>query len=371
MIESSDYNLTGGTVAANTAAFQQFLNGAEGDVATLKNGSYTFGAFQIKPGTRLLSQHATVNCDPAHPSNLELMTFGSGVVIDGLSVVGLGPSSARVNPLISPSMSPIEQVVIQNCKFGNTAYIGVAIGGVKKLKFLNNELYGCGKPAVTAEGGPALWIGVAGATNSPSPEALIQGNNIHDCEWAGIYVTADKAQIFDNQIYACKESGIFGNVSLASIRGNTITNISRKYISSCGMELGGTTTLVEGNIISGTGAASISFMDSQGIVITGNHLSNCRLEPAYYTHSCAIDLPSLSATAPNQYISITNNWFTGFSSMGFVGIGGPGAAAGNIVVRDNEAPGMPFGATPGGFTRTASGYTMYQNGKIGSYCSLQ
>ncbi len=360
MIYSSDYALTSGTLSANTLEFQRFLNDSENEVAILDSLTYTFGFFEIKPGTKLIAAKAVINCDPALASSLPLMRGRSGVRMEGVSVVGLGPSSSRSVELCY--FSGERDVKISDCKFGNTAYMALTLGAAFNCRVVDNEFYGCGKAEETVEGGPALWIGPVGTTQSS--DIWVERNNIHDCEWAGAYLTGSGIHANHNSIRWCKEAGFFGALTKSELTGNIINRISRKHISASGIEIGGFGVTISGGSIDYVSASNIALTDTQQVTISGVSMMSQRMEPTYYPQGSGISIITTNS-APSQpkWITVIGNTMTGFNSpWAFVDIGGTGAAVDYIRIQENNCAGLTF----------ASGSVVkVQAGKQGAGCSFQ
>lgn len=356
MITSGAYSLATGNIIADTAAFQQFLDDAAGDHAVLEAGDYTFGHTSISAGTRFTgTKGVTIHTAPSLPASTPLIDGASGVLVDGFKLVGGGPSVTRERGLLS--LMGCSGVTVQNMVLADNAYIALEVSA-DGASIVSNEFYGCGRPDVTQEGGPAIWTGL-GAKN-----IRIDGNYIHDCEWAGVYANGEGFSLSGNRIIECKEAAVFGHLDTSIIANNSIYKISRKYISGSGIEVGGYGITIASNVISAVAASCVALTDVHDSQVSGNTLMSPRQEPAYYPRGSGVSIVT-TKPAPDQpaWIGILNNTFTGFSPpYALCDIGGTGAPVDYITVQNNPCPGITF----------ASGVAvMVQAGKLGTGCSFQ
>lgn len=366
MIVSSAYNLTSGDVAADTAQFQSFLNACVGDVGVLADGTapYVFGAHEVPAGARVMGAGAVVKMASSVASSVPLCRIRSGTLLDRLTYEGLGSATPRASELIT--VSGETDVNILNCNIRDNAYIGLALGNTRGSRVVGCDFSKCGKQEVTAEGGPALWMGMG------SSEILVEGNNIHDNEWAAIYATGIGLQIVNNRMTRCKEAGVFGNAQSSLVANNKISDIQSKYISGSGIELGATYVTIIGNLINNTADSSISLTDSQCVTVAGNVFANPRRQSSPFTRASGVRLLSEGAQgAQVMWVNVSGNILTGFSPapFAFCTIEGAGAAAAYVMVQGNNAAGITFATLPAGFTQV--GISRYQNGKLGAGCVLQ
>lgn len=197
---------------------------------------------------------------------------------------------------------------------------------------------------VNTEGGAALWIGNYSTTVSQKGQIICP--LIHDCEWAGMYATGSDLKIICPNIYSTKESGIFAaNFDKLIIVSPLIQDITKKNISSSGLELGGFDFNISGGHISDTDSSSVSITDCQVGTITGLTTKNARRDPVSFGAGSHFDIITLSAN-PNQprYITITGcSAFDGSSpAYAAVNVGNNGDAVVNIVIQSNNFSSTPF-----------------------------
>ncbi len=369
---TSDYGCVGDGVADDTAAMQAFLTAVAGRIGVVMPGTFICTTLTISSGTTLIGHGANSSIIKAKNTlagNAVLLknAVQTGAVnsysdrdirIEGVQFNGNGLGT-RVSELIS--FGKARRITLRDCRVTNVGYIGLGFGGCRGVRILNTEVDATGNPVVTAEGGPGIWFGNAG-DGSHCIDVLVQGCDIHDTEWAGIYASADRCRIIGNDITSVKEAGIFSGFYVGLIiKGNNIDGVTKKNISASGIETGAAYVEIEGNVIKNVANCCIALTDTQNVNIVGNSLDECRQDSVSYPQGSMIGIVTQSAS-PNQprWITVVGNTAISVGSQpySFLTIGGSGSAAIEVLVEGNNCGGITF----------SSGKAFQVTGKWGSNC---
>ena len=369
MISVKDFGATGDGSTDDTTAINNALVAASGNSLYFPAGTYICTTLSVYSNTALIGAGAGATMIKAKSSlggSAALLTTAatgySNISLDGITFDGNNLQS-RTAELVGFGI--VADVTVKNCVFQNVGYIGLAFGGCTRIVVANNRFYNTGATAVSSEGGPALWMGLNGST--ACYDGVIQGNEFHDLNWSGMYPMCNNLSIVGNIIHTVKEGGIFLNntVNYVSISGNTIIGVTKKYISSSGIEAGCNYLSITGNTISSVDSDCISITDTQRTTISGNTLAECRADSTSFPTASGIGIISTNSS-PNQpqYISISGNDFQSFSvnPYAFVSIGVSGSGYPNYIsIQDNNISGNTF---------TSGKAISWTSGKIGATCKF-
>jgi hypothetical protein len=354
-ISAKDFGVVGNGVTDDTATLQAFLNAAQGKTGFLNSGTYVVNdTLIIKSNTTLVGEGFanSIIIAGATLGNKAIFlnqnyTGTLNVYVDtniSISNIGFNGNNVTVTGPELVSLGKVDGLIIDNCKFYNRPYIGLALGGCLNFNVANSEFTNCGKVAVTTEGGAAFWIGSAGDT-TVSKSGTVTNNYIHNNEWSGIYASGTKLIISQNNLISNKEAAIFQTGNNNIISDNKIVAVTRKYISSSGIESGGFFHVISNNYISDTDSSSIALTDVQGIIIEGNYLSQAARDNIYYPTASGISIITTQAS-PNQPRDIfigNNKYLCGDTKTNSaVEIGNSGAAPVYINIIGNDFSGTTY-----------------------------
>lgn len=266
-----------------------------------------------------------------------------GIAFDG-DGAGNGGAQSRLTEMLS--FSRVTGLTIDDCKITNVGYIGCAIGGGIDSSITDSEFTLCGFDGTTSNGGAALWCATVGT--DPPENIRIENCHIHDNEWIGTHVSAIGSNIVGNHYENNKETNIYSSHLPSSniysmnqvISSNVLIGVTKKDISSHGIEIGTLNFTITGNMIYTCDHGGIALTDCQQGVVSGNSIGNFDQLSA---STSGIDIISTSASPDQpQNISITGNTIfddqstpTGYAA---ISIGGSGAGVGvvNIIITDNS-----------------------------------
>ena len=373
VVSVKDFGAVGDGVADDTAAIQAALDAGQNKAVFVPPGTYLCTMLRIRTGTTLFgagTSATTIKAKSTLPTNNPLLMntvisgsldtyYDTDMTLDGIAIDG-SALTGRTAELVS--IAKARRVWVRRCKIGNVGYIGMAIGGCRDVVIEENEFTACGNPAVTAEGGAAIWLGAN--STSKTYDVRVSANSIHDNEWSAIYANAMRVVVADNSIINNKESAIFANntVSFHTITGNVISGTTKKNISGSGIEIGADAVVISGNLIANTAGDCISATDNENISICGNALLNPGRDMTSFPTASGIGIITTVAS-PDQprYLEIVGNNVRDATNQAFAGIavGNVGAAVTNVNISDNMLEG----------TAWSSGKAIYiAAGKFGANC---
>ena len=365
-VSAKDFGVVGNGSTDDTTAMQAFLNAAQGKTGLLNSGTYLINdTLIIKSGTILVGEgfSNSILVVGASLGNKAILlnqnyTGTINVYTDvniSISNIGFNGSNITVTSSELVSLGKINGLSIDNCKFYNRPYIGLALGGCLNFNVTNSEFTGFGKATVTAEGGAALYIAAAGDT-TVSKSGTITNNYIHDNEWSAIYANGTRLIISQNNLITNKEAGIFQTGNNNIINDNKIVAVTRKNISASGIESGGYAHIISNNYISDVDSSCIALTDVQGAVIEGNYLAQAARDNVYYPQGAGISIIT-TQTSPNQPrdISIGNNKYSCGDTKTYsaVDMGNVGDAPFYITILTNDFSGVTYSS--GQVIKVASG----------------
>lgn len=354
-VSAKDFGVVGNGATDDTLALQSFLNAAQGKTGLLNSGTYLVNDTLIVKSNTILVGEGFSNSIIVAGNTLgnkaiflnQNYTGTLNVYVDeNISISGIGFNGSNIT-VTGPelvSFGKVNGLSIDNCKFYDRLYIGLALGGCLNFNVTNSEFTGCGKVAVTTEGGAALWIGPAGdSTESKSGTAT--NNYIHNNEWSGIYASGNRLIISQNNIITNKEAGIFQTGNNNIINDNKIVAVTKKYISASGIETGGYYHIISNNYISDVDASCIALTDVQGAIIEGNLLGQAARDIVTYPQGAGISVitTQVSPNQPNGIFIGNNKYFCSDSAtFSAVDIGNTGDAPIYLTITANDFSGVTY-----------------------------
>lgn len=350
------FGAKGDGVANDTAFLQAWLNALPNKTGRMRGVTYlsaqvsTPGNVKIEgvPGVTVIKAIGSLGTNSVFKNATQSGSVDTypnqNISIDGVIFDG---SNLATRPAELVSFSKVQHLRMSRCGVRNVGYIGMAIGGSRDVEIETTEFTGCGDPAVTAEGGPALWLGAAG-DGSNSFDLRVTKNYFHDNQWSGMYGSGLRRLIFSgNNLTNNRESSVFINstASEVTLADNIVDGAVKKNISASGFELGCGQVNVTGNSISNTGNDNISLTDVVGAVISGNMLISPRTDTVSFPQASCIGIITTSA-APNnpRYINITGNEMVDGANAAYaaVAVGNSGAAVEFVSISGNNMSGTTW-----------------------------
>ncbi len=265
-----------------SAAIQSAINACpEGGTVYIPAGTYALN------NTILLKSHITLKGD----SEKTILTFGdklgnsqslmqnanmpgeADVFVDNhitvQDIAFWGTSDVeRTGHLLG--LAKATDLTITDCSFRNNCGIALALGGCKNVTVRNCTFENNGLPRPSTVSRPALWTDVS-RKNAPV------NINVEDClfrnnQWSGCYFMPQGGRIARCTFIDNGESSVFTSSNGSDIEyiDNYITGATMSNISACGLEIGASDVLVEGNLIENCGQHGISLMNTQRVVIRNN-----------------------------------------------------------------------------------------------------
>ncbi len=343
-ISVKDFGAIGDGTTDDTIAINAALVAAEGNELYFPAGTYLCGdTIYVYNGTKLLgagfgattilagaalggSKNLILNKNPSAVTFLDQNIIVDGIFFDG-------------NNLSFPSgivtFGKVKNLLIQNCKFANSHYMGLAVSASTYININNNIFTATGNPAVTAEGGAAIWMDAC-------TFGSIQNNNFNNLNWSAIYGMCTRLIIDGNTITNVKESAIYINdtVSFIAITNNIINGTVKQNISAYGLEISCAYTVISGNSISNTANCFIG-MGASDATITGNTMNQCGTDQASFPEAPPI---VLSSSTPITNVVISDNVIINFATptVALVVGNGVGNLLQKIVVSNNIYSGNTF-----------------------------
>lgn len=264
-----------------------------------------------------------------------------------------GNGGVRQNSIAA--MLRVDKLKIVGSEFFDNRDTGLALGGCTRSLIDDVHIHHCGRTEVTAEGGAALYIGSYGS--EIGRYVRVRNPVIHDCEWHGVTVgggAIDSAMrdvsIESPMIYDVKEAGIFGGYyNGLTIVNPLISNITRKYMSSSGIEVGGEDLRIIGGEIANVQNSGITLTDTNNAVICGVGTTNCGLDAAYYATAPHIGLLSLG-TRPDPLgdIQITGHLAVDYGTPCYSAVSVVGQVGGdpclNVSIKGNSYSNTVWGS---------------------------
>lgn len=209
----------------------------------------------------------------------------SNILIDGIAFDGGSRTLASDAALLR--FYSVDGLTLRNCTFKNQLYSLVAIGGCRDVSLSGLKFRNWGKAAVTAEGGPALWIGGNTVGGDDTVSSRIRGYDLDFAggEWCAVYDFSSDSEFFGVNIDTVKEGGFYyqgnwsGNTSVDSqprrhlYSGFNIKGVTRKNISAAGLEIAGDSCAVSNFNISDTEDAGLKIeMLSRNVAVSQGHI---------------------------------------------------------------------------------------------------
>lgn len=355
MVLSSNFGLIG--VGDEYSRMQNLLDRIAGKSGEIEPGSYLInGTLSIQSGTHLRVRGGGVALVKAHSSlgNVPLLknAVQSGAVdtysdqdilIDGVIFDGNNLTTGRTVELLS--FIKLRGLVLRNSQVRNIGYIGMAFAGCRDLTIEGqSRFYNCGKPAVSAEGGAALWMGAAGDGSKNYDITVDPTTSFYDNEWSAIYGNGCDGLHIGGRFRNNKESTIFCNNTTTGlvIKDFSIKTTTKKNISSSGIELGSSTFIVEDGTIVDAASSGISLTDCQVGCVQGVTILNASRDAASFPTASGIDIITTGGSgAQPRWLNVSDNTIVKTSGTMYaaIGVAGTGAAVANVSIQDNEVSG--------------------------------
>ena len=209
----------------------------------------------------------------------------SNILIDGITFDGGSRTISSDAALLR--FYSVDGLTLRDCTFKNQLYSLVAIGGCRDVSLSGLKFRNWGKTAVTAEGGPALWLGGNTVGGDDTVSSRIRGYDLDFTggEWAAVYDFSSDSEFFGVNIEDVKEAGFYyqgnwsGNTTADSqprrhlYSGLNIKGVTRKNISSAGLEIAGDSCAVSNFNISDTEDAGLKIaMLSRNVSVSQGHI---------------------------------------------------------------------------------------------------
>jgi len=208
-------------------------------------------------------------------------------------------------------------ITVKNCSFLGHRYINLALLGCQNLQIERCEWSGWGRTDVSVEGGAALFIGPNSVDLTTSRYGNVVYNNFHDGEWSAIYGVCQGVAFSYNIVNNTKEGLYFRTYDTTpttgsqrlQIIGNVITNTTKKYIQSAGMEVGGWNVSILHNDIDTSQGPGIDITDvAENIIISHNLVRNTVTDTTTYPSYGQITVRATSVSALKPiHVMITEN----------------------------------------------------------------
>lgn len=345
MIDSSNY-LDPDSTDDQTSGFQAFLDAAAGRDAEVIPGTYLTTTNEIHTGTELWMKGAVFKAHQNLPAGQLMLVnsvrsgstnqyYDSDITLHHLTIDGAN-LPGRTNCLVAFIKCRSPRLISPEVR--NNSYQGVAFGGCFRASILDADMHGLGRPEVTQEGGPAVWIG-SSVDGSKSLMTDISGGYYHDLEWSAFYAGGVDTRISNVDIRRVKESAVFGEPEGFQFRQSFIRYVDRKYISASGIEMGGSNIMLIDNVIEYTGNCAIDLTDTLKVTVSGLHALENGTEPSRFPQASVIGI----RTSKSPYVWSTGITISGVNSRNvvnnlhaFVSIGGPGSPITNLRIDDSN-----------------------------------
>jgi len=349
-ISVKDFGAVGDGTTNDTTAIQNALTAAAGKSLYIPAGTYLCNQIVVSsgtfvygdsPSTTIIKAANTLGSSAPLFRNYTQNSAPNVYTDTGISIENIRFDGNNLGTRTAPLLDfvKVQHLKITNCQIYNVQYIGAALSGCLYTTVFNSSFALCGNQTVSAEGGPALFIGNSFADGTPSYDVNVTNCNFIGNNWAGIYATADRTIISGNYFQGNKESGIFLTGNVCVITGNWISDVTRKYISASGIEAGGDQLTITGNFIANVQADCISLTDTQFATVTGNSLINPRGDASYYAQGSCIGFNTLTASPGNtrNVLIVGNNMASpsnnAYAAVRFYGTTSPPEY---ITVSDNQ-----------------------------------
>ena len=209
----------------------------------------------------------------------------SNILLDGITLDGQSRTISSDAALLR--FYSVDGLTLRDCTFKNQLYSLVALGGCRDVSLSGLRFRNWGKTAVTAEGGPGLWIGGNTVGGDDTVSSRIRGYDLDFSggEWAAVYDFSSDSEFFGVNIEDVKESGFYyqgnwsGNTAVDGqprrhlYSGFNIKGVTRKNISSAGLEIAGDSCIVTNFNISDTEDAGLKIeMLSRNVSVSQGHI---------------------------------------------------------------------------------------------------
>lgn len=363
-------NIVGATQIEYTGSFEITVTGAT-------TFTYTFRGSATSPAT------GTITCTPRAymQSSLTLQ----GLHFQGYNaVLTVTPGATHSGMLRAFS---IENLVIEGCKFSDHKHILLAMGGCKNVRVLNNEFTTFGRlPAnwndgtlPAFDGGAAWWMAANPIDNSPSQDAVFEGNYVHDGDGA-VYMMGQNVRVIGNTMRGMAEGpynrrldvGAESNDSERFVFAhNTVEDVVSVWVQASGIELGSKSAIVAYNTFRNCEGPAIDISDvCEDVLVIGNQCIDC----AYFTGTTP-DGSSTITQAGSIWVRSTSYSTNVPSGIKIIG-NTIRSAAGNYGIRIYETNGDTFdnllitGNDLLGSASSSVNYLTYDSADFGSDISI-
>lgn len=288
------FGAKGDGIAVDTVAVQAALNAAvaAGRVVYFPPGVYLCGTLTHPSGVEMrgVQGRSIIKARADLATTQPLVTNGGAafvdadMILDGMTFDGsdLGKNSATQDRLVALlRYTKVVGLTARNCVFRDYGYILLSGRSCQNVLVECSEVRGAGYNGATANGGSAMWFNQT--DGSLCRNIRIMHCHVHDNEWHGSHVGGIGIIIQGNVYENNKENHVFctmlrggANPALTTrdinIVGNTFRNVTKKDISSHGLEIQTWGGVIANNIIATCDHGGISLSRSRDVVISGNQI---------------------------------------------------------------------------------------------------
>lgn len=368
VVNVKQYGATGDGVTDDTTAVQMAIDDNAGKTLLFPAGVYLCRSLVHRPGTELngIPGLSVIKAHPSLPTTQGLLAYSGtafsdsgfrleGLIFDGSSLGKSDATQTRLGALVRYTKAT--GLTIRNCRFRDYGYQLISGRSMRDVLIEGCEFSGAGYLGTTANGGSAVWINQTDADLCKNVRIL--NCHIHDNEWHGSHVGGIGILIQGNVYERNKENHVFSTMIRGgdnpaittrdlNIIGNTFRDVSRKDISSHGLELQTWGGVISGNIISGCDHGGIALSRSRDVVISGNQIKQFGLIGSVYGGIDIYNTASGAAQTANLEVSGNVIGMDAEGALTVAGIRSIKVAGGddpkNISIHDNNLSGAAFTA---------------------------
>jgi hypothetical protein len=296
-----DFEAVGDGVADDTLAYQAWLDaiangagygapGTFGISSTVKisgnttiygagKGAHTLRKLAGYPASQQLLTNKNIQVSPPQ--------VDASIQIFGICMQGI---SGDITSVELVAMVGVLGLTFRDCLFEHSRGFLLACSNSIGVNIETNEFYDWGKLAASGEGGEAIFVPAS------SQDVSITNNYIHNGEWGGIYIAANRFVVSGNRILFVKESGINGGGIGGSITGNRISGVVTKISLGNGIALfepQGVT--ITGNVVDVCDESNLFLVDPVLVTATGNTFNVAGQNQTNFPDAAAVQVDAVTA----------------------------------------------------------------------------